>query len=239
MSAEKFVFKQFSIVQQGCAHKVGTDGVLIGAWAEAEGANFILDIGTGSGIISLMMAQKSPTAIIDAIDIEEGACLQAKENVAQSPWKERIRIHHCPLQKFELHPHRKYDLIITNPPFFVDSFKAPDEDRSHARHNDALPFPELIDGVLNLLTPQGKFYIILPTKEAGDFKNLAEKKHLHLIKRLRVKTKMINGSEKRHLMQFSLSPRSLHDYTLSIEKEGRHDYTEEYKKLTEEFYLHF
>lgn len=238
MSNPSFIFKQFTVFQHKGAHKVGTDAVLIGSWAQVEKARNILDIGTGTGIIALMMAQKS-NAHIDAIDIEQSSFEQAQENVARSRWHDRINVHHSSLQDFAKSKEAKYDVIITNPPYFVDSYKAPDEERSHARHNDTLPFADLVAGVKQLLSPEGKFYIILPTREALDFKNLAEKKGLHLVKRLRVKTKLINDTEKRHLMQFSFYSHPLTDQTLSIEKEGHHDYTDEYKLLTGDFYLNF
>jgi len=238
MPNESFIFKKFTVFQHKCAHKVGTDAVLIGAWAQADKAKSILDIGTGTGVIALMMAQKSK-AEIDALDIEQGSFEQAVENAAHSQWHSRIKIHHQSLQDFTKTCTHKYDLVITNPPYFVDSFKAPDEERNHARHNDALPFLDLIEGVKKILNADGKFYIILPTKEALDFKTMAEKKGLYLVKRLRVKTKLVNDAEKRHLMQFSFKQGSLVDQTLSIEKGNHHDYTDEYKLLTGDFYLHF
>jgi tRNA1Val (adenine37-N6)-methyltransferase len=238
MPSESFIFKKFTVFQHKSAHKVGTDAVLIGAWAQAAKAKRILDIGTGTGIIALMMAQKS-NAEIDAIDIEKSSYEQAEENASHSHWHARIKVHHASLQDFIKHTGKKYDIIITNPPYFVDSYKAPDEERKHARHNDTLSFADLVEGVKKLLSDTGKFYIILPTKEAIDFKALAEKKGLFLAKRLRVKTKLVNDTEKRHLMQFGFASVPLVDQTLSIEKEGRHDYTDEYKLLTGDFYLHF
>lgn len=238
MPNQSFVFKKFTVFQHKCAHKVGTDAVLIGAWAKVEKARFILDIGTGTGVIALMMAQKSH-AQIDAIDIEQSSYEQAHENAGHSAWHDRIKVHHSSLQDFIKKTSHKYDVIISNPPYFVDSFKAPDEERNHARHNDTLPFMDLIEGVKQLMHPEGKFYIILPTKEAQDFKILAEKKGLFLVKRLRVKTKLLNDAEKRHLMQFSFNASTLQDQTLSIEKGHHHDYTDEYKLLTGDFYLHF
>ena len=238
MSQQTFVFKKFNVHQSKCAHKVGTDGVLIGAWAEVGAAKNILDIGTGTGIIALMAAQKSH-AQIDAIDIERGSYEQAMENAEHSLWANRIKVYHTTLQDFAKTVHKKYDTVITNPPYFVDSSKAPDEERSHARHTDLLPFKELIRGVFSILNTAGKFYIILPTKEALDFKALAEKEDLHLVKLLRVKTKSTNDVEKRHIMMFMFSKEPLIQETISIENEGRHNYTDEYKKLTSDFYLHF
>jgi len=238
MPNQAFVFKKFTVFQHHCAHKVGTDAVLIGAWAQVENARSILDIGTGTGIIALMMAQKSQ-AHIDAIDIEQSSYTQACENAKYSSWPGRIDIRHASLQDYVKKCDKKFDVIITNPPYFVDSFKAPDEERSHARHNDTLPFKDLVEGVKDLLQPNGKFYIILPTKEAGDFKTIAEKKGLHLLKRMRVRRNLFNDTEKRHMMQFSFKTGALQDLTMSIEKDVHHDYTDEYKLLTSDFYLHF
>src|ERR1700745_3451644 len=144
MPGESFVFKKFTIFQRDSAHKVGTDAVLLGAWAQVEKARSILDIGTGTGIIALMMAQKS-TAHIEAIDIEQSSYKQACENVKHSSWQERINVTQTSLQDYVKANDKKFDVIITNPPYFVDSYKAPDEERSHARHNDTLPFVDLIE----------------------------------------------------------------------------------------------
>jgi tRNA1Val (adenine37-N6)-methyltransferase len=238
MSQQTFVFKKFSIHQHKCAHKVGTDAVLIGSWAEVSKANSILDIGTGTGIIALMMAQKS-NAQIDALDIEQGSFEQATENAQHSIWAKRIQVYQTSLQDFAKNTDKKYDVIITNPPYFVDSSKAPDEERNHARHTDTLTFTELIVGAKKMLNDKGMLYIILPTKEAIDFKALAEKNNLHLVKLLRVKTKSTNDLEKRHIMLFKFTTEVFSEQILSIENEGRHNYTEEYKKLTGDFYLHF
>ena len=238
MSQQTFVFKQFSIHQYKSAHKVGTDAVLIGSWAEVSKAKTILDIGTGTGIIALMMAQKSE-AQIDAIDIEQGSFEQAEENASHSIWANRVKVYQYSLQDFAKTAHKKYDVIITNPPYFVDSSKAPDEERSHARHTDTLSFSELIAGVKSLLNETGIFYIILPTKEALDFKHLAEKNGLYLIKLLRIKTKSTSEVEKRHIMLFKHKAENLSEECLSIEHEGRHNYTDEYKNLTKDFYIHF
>jgi tRNA1Val (adenine37-N6)-methyltransferase len=238
MSQQTFVFKKFSIHQHKSAHKVGTDAVLIGSWAEVSKANTILDIGTGTGIIALMMAQKS-NAQIDAIDIEQGSFEQAAENAEHSIWANRIKVYQKSLQDFAASIDKKYDVIITNPPYFVDSSKAPDEERSHARHTDTLNFTDLIAGAKKLLNDKGMLYIILPTKEAIDFKALAEKSSLYLVKLLRVKTKSSNDLEKRHIMLFKFTKEPLTEQILSIEHEGRHNYTKEYKKLTGDFYIHF
>jgi tRNA1Val (adenine37-N6)-methyltransferase len=238
MSGETFVFKQFIIHQDKCPMKVGTDAVLLGSWINAEKANKILDIGTGTGILSIMLAQKS-NAFIDAIDIDKLAIEQAIENVNLCRWKSKISVIHSSLQEFYLSNKNKYDLIVSNPPYFIDSFKSPEEGRTLARHNDFLPFQDLIDGVCNLLSSYGFFYVILPTREANLFCNLAEKNKLKLASLLRVKTKSDNDIEKRHLMKFEFNPSNFEEKIICIEKDGRHNYHEDYIELTKDYYINF
>lgn len=237
MSNQTFAFKQFKIVQDKCAMKVGTDAVLLGSWVNASNAKTILDIGTGTGIIALMLAQKSP-ARIDAIDIDLNAYIQATENVNDCNWKDRIEVHHISLQQFAKESDHKYDLIVSNPPYFVDSSKASEESRTNARHTDQLPFKDLLDGVLKLLSPTGKFYVILPTKESELFKEAAEKNKLFLTKATRIITRT-DKPEKRLLMRFEFIQRAFSEDSITIEKDERHSYTDEYKELTKDYYLAF
>jgi tRNA1Val (adenine37-N6)-methyltransferase len=218
--------------------KVGTDAVLLGAWIQPQTAQRILDIGTGTGILAIMLAQKS-TALIDAIDIDVEALEQARENADFCKWRDRIQLTHASLQQFSKATTSRYDLIVSNPPYFIDSSKPPEEGRTLARHNDFLPFNELIEGVAKLLTPNGKFFVILPNKEAVILKELAEKQGLKLSKLLRVRTKQDKATEKRHIMQFEFNPTSFSEDSIVIEKEGRHEYTDEYKELTKDYYIHF
>jgi tRNA1Val (adenine37-N6)-methyltransferase len=238
MPNTSFAFKQFLIKQDKCAMKVGTDAVLLGAWVLPNGSKNILDIGTGTGVISLMLAQKTQAKII-AIDIDEDAFEQSRQNVLESKFSNQIEVIHSSLQEFSKSSTQKFDLIVTNPPFFEQSLKSSDEQRSHARHADILPFDELIDGVLLLLEPKGKFNLILPTLEALKFRLLAEKKGLNLSKLLRVKSRVDKDVEKRHLMQFEFKPSEFSENTIAIELEERHQYTEEYKELTKDYYLNF
>ena len=238
MSQETFVLKQFSINQDKCPMKIGTDAVLLGSWVTPTNEKRILDVGTGTGILALMLAQKS-TAHIDAIDIDITAVEQAKENVEFCKWRDRLVVTHATIQQYSKQVNYKYDLIVTNPPYFTDSSKPPEEGRTLARHNDYLPFNELIESVIKLLEPKGKFFLILPTKEAGIFKELAEKKGLKLSKLLRVRTRQDKETEKRHMMQFEFFPSSFSESTIIIEKDARHEYTDEYKELTKEYYINF
>ncbi len=238
MSSQEFVFKQFKILQDKCAMKVGTDAVLLGSWVNASNAEAILDIGTGTGIIALMLAQKS-TAVIDAIDIDKNAFMQAAENAAECRWKNRINTYHVSLQQYSSGCSRCYDLIVSNPPYFVDSSKALEESRTNARHTDQLPFVDLLNGVLNLLKESGKFYVILPTKESQQFRELAEEQKLFLTKLTRVITRT-DRPEKRLLMKFEFNcPKTIDEDCIIIEKDERHSYTDEYKELTKDYYLGF
>lgn len=237
MSNQTFAFKQFKINQDKCAMKVGTDAVLLGSWVNSSNAKTILDIGTGTGIIALMLAQKSG-ARIDAIDIDMSAYVQATENVNNCDWKDRIEVHHISLQQFAKESDHKYDLIVSNPPYFIDSSKALEESRTNARHTDQLPFNELLDGVLKLLNPAGKFYVILPTKESEQFREEAEKHKLFLTKLTRVITRT-DKPEKRLMMRFEFIQRAFSESSITIEKDERHSYTDEYKDLTKDYYLAF
>ena len=158
MGNSVFIFKEFAVKQDACAMKVGTDGVLLGAWA--RGGSRVLDIGTGTGLIALMMAQRFPEAEIEAIDIAEAACLQAKENVANSVFARRVRVVRAALQQY-VGP-KSFDCIVSNPPFFVDSLHNPDALRSMARHTSTLSYRELFAGVGRLLVPEGRFSAIIP-----------------------------------------------------------------------------
>ena len=237
MSSHEFVFKHFKILQDKCAMKVGTDAVLLGAWVNASKAKSILDIGTGTGIIALMLAQKS-TAKIDAIDIDNNSYQQAIENVNNCKWKDRVQVYNTSLQQYISVCKHKYDLIVSNPPYFVDSSKAIEEARTNARHTDQLPFDDLLNGVLILLSPEGSFYVILPIKESHYFIEAAEKRELYLTKLTRVITRT-DKPEKRLLMKFEFSKKPVEETVITIEKDERHNYTDEYKELTKDYYLSF
>src|SRR5436190_2085315 len=203
MKVSPFRFKFFTVHQDKCAMKVGTDAVLLGAWVNPENAKLILDIGSGSGIISLMLAQKSLSEI-HAIDIEENAFEQARENFLISPWYNRLKPFHQSFQEFSESTKNKYDLIVSNPPYFQHASKSPEELRSFARHNDQLTFEELICGVKKVLSETGKFCVILPYKEGMDFMDLAMKKGLFCNHLMKVRTKA-EGQEKRVMMEFHSS----------------------------------
>ncbi len=234
----EFTFKQFRVSQEKCAMKVGTDAVLIGSWADVSNAQRILDVGTGSGVIALMMAQRSEAGI-EAVEIDKNSCEEAVKNILQSKWKDRVIVHHGPFQDFADAKPGTFDLIVSNPPFFIDSSKASLIGRTTARHTDLLSYKELIEGVNKILHPDGKFCLILPLKEGEMFMDFAKEQKLHLTKLTRVRTTHEKATNKRLLMQYQKKPTCFKEDTLIIEKGERHTYTDEYKELTKEFYLNF
>ncbi len=169
-----FKYKQFTVYQDQCAMKVCTDSSLFGALIDSKQAKNILDIGTGTGVLSLMQAQKS-TASITAVEIEENAAKQAASNFIASPWNERLELVLEPIQDFSKKHNTQFDLIISNPPFFKDNFKSPNASVNMARHDALLPQDELLDSVLKLLTNNGAFWLLLPEYEFDRFEKLSDK----------------------------------------------------------------
>lgn len=214
--------------------KVGTDGVLLGAWANFNNGN-ILDVGTGTGLIALMAAQRNKNTIIDALDVETLAVQQSKANFLKAPWKERLNVFHVALQGFN--PNKQYDSIVANPPFFNNSYRAEKSNRNIARQSELLTFEELLFHSSRLLKKSGNFSVVLPYPTEG-FEKLAEKYQLY------VKTKTIvypnlKRPAKRVLLEFVKQKTEPIYNKLTIEKLQRHDYTCEYKTLTKDFYLNF
>lgn len=227
-----FRFKQFEIEQDRCAMKVGTDGVLLGAWA--QGGRRILDIGSGTGLISLMMAQRFPEAEVVGIDMDADACGQAKENVMASPFRDRVEIECCRLQDFGADG--TFDAIVSNPPFFVDSLKNPDSKRTMARHTDSLPFRDLFAGVKRLLSDDGVFSAIVPVEVVEQFVAESCMLGFYLIRKCGVKT-VERKQPKRFMLSFAkhrISPYEEHVETMMDSQGNRSEW---YKKITEEFYL--
>lgn len=214
--------------------KVGTDGVLLGAWADLGRADSILDIGCGTGLISLMAAQRNAHAIIDAIEIDPEATRQAKENTQISPWNNRINVYNTSL--FDFVPNKQYDSIVCNPPFFINSTKAPDTGRTLARHNDSLPHRELIIKTVSLLKKNGNFCVILPPNEADLFIRHAADCQLYPQRITHIRPTP-NQDAKRQLIKFIFEKCDLISDHLIVEL-TRHQYSEDYIRLTHDFYLH-
>jgi len=235
--SKPFRFKQFAIFHDECAMKVGTDGVLIGAWADVAKASSILDIGTGTGLIAIMAAQKNEFAQIYGIDIDESAYFQALKNVNLCPWKERIGVKKIALQDFQnQNGENSFDAIITNPPYFVAGTKAPVQKRHIARHVAMLPHVELLKSVEILLSENGKFSIILPYQEGNNFQKLATEFSLYLTRICEVRSKKGKPVE-RLLMEFKKEEIPIIRKELIIQYEARNSWTPDYIELTKAFYL--
>jgi tRNA1Val (adenine37-N6)-methyltransferase len=232
-----FTFKQFTIEQDNCAMKVGTDGVLLGAWSPIPKNTFsVLDIGAGTGLLSLILAQRTEAEQIDAIEIDEKAYEQCVENFENSKWADRLFCYHAGLDEFlEEMEDESFDLIISNPPFYTDDYKSENKSRDLARFEDALPFDELIESAANLLSEFGIFSVIIPFKEEDKFIALAKEFQLFPFKITRVKGTP-TSEIKRSLLAFTWDEQITITDELVIEIE-RHQYTPEYIELTKEFYL--
>ena len=232
-----FKFKKFSINQDNCAMKVGTDAVLLGAWCPIDNnPKTILDIGTGTGILALMLAQRTAAAQIDALDIDENAFEQATENFDNSDYFDRLYCFHAGLDEFVDNPEDEYDIIISNPPFYSEDFKSDNSSRNQARFQDAMPFQELIEAADLLLSENGIFTVIIPFKEEQNFIAIANDFELYPIKITRVR-----GLEStpiiRSLLAFKRFEMPVLVANELIIEIARHQYTEEYIELTKDFYL--
>lgn len=303
MANPYFSFKQFTVWQEHAAMRVGTDGVLLGAWcnvasgvsvvipdastdrrqpenvcpadpsqildssnrdqtvwddhvqdereksvcgaqngadAETKKVGRVLDIGSGTGVIALMVAQRTSNAQIDAVEPDSGSCEDALRNFAESPWADRLHLHDVTLQEYVSRYAEKvqYDLIVSNPPYFVDSLKAPDPVRNAVRHAVSLPFEELLDGVKALLAEHGRFAVILPVTEGVLLEKLALERSLHCVRKCLVQTKP-GVPPKRVMMEFGRKSVPLRSDLLIMETERQQEFTEEYRRLTRDFYLKF
>ena len=238
-----FQFKQFTIHQDRTAMKVGTDGVLLGAWAPiAPQATRLLDIGTGTGLIALMLAQRLEQRLphIDAIDIDQSSIEQAAENIVNSPFAKYITTYHSSLQ--DHNPEAKYDAIVCNPPYFVASLKCPDAQRTQARHTDSLSFNDLLQHSARLLNDGGSLSVVLPVNEGNQLIELAPKYGFSLTHLTKVHPTP-TAPPKRLLLQFVIRNSQLNHSSLLISHSSltielaRHQYTPEYISLTRDFYL--
>lgn len=239
MKNKPFHFKKFTIHQDKTAMKIGTDGILLGAWCSLEvNPNKILDVGSGTGVISLMLAQRSNSIIIDSVEIENDAYEQSVENFERSDWADRLFCYHSSFNDFanELKEEGEtYDLIVSNPPFYTDKIEKVNRARSKARSTSSLSFVELIIGVSKILSKQGSFTTIIPFKEEIKFIETAKQNNLFLNKICRVKGNNISDI-KRTLLTFSFYKTQLNKNNLTIET-SRHLYTDEYINITKDFYI--
>jgi len=235
MANNYFSFKQFTICQDKSAFKVGTDGVLLGAYADLEGVSNILEIGSGSGLISIMLAQRC-NATITAIEPDQDSYNQCCENVTRTDWSSRIKVVHTELRNFNPHA-EKYDLIVTNPPYFCDSLKSPDPRKSAARHNDSLSSAEILEGAGRLSIENGRMVLIMPYVEGNIFIAEACKYGFFCNNILRIRP-LPESNVRRLILTFSRTRKSPVEKFLTIEH-GRHQFTADYINLTKDFYLKF
>lgn len=241
--SKPFKFKQFSIAQDRCAMKIGTDGVLLGAWTSLDNNPYsIFDIGAGTGIIALMLAQRSAADTIEGIELDDAAFEQCTENFETSIWADRLFCFHAGFDEFvdeyatdDIDTDELYDLIVSNPPFYAEAVPSGNEARDNARQNSSLPFDELISGVSKLLAKNGLFSTIIPFKEEENFIALAATFQLFPKRITRVKGNA-TAEIKRSLLEFQQAIIPVETTELIIEEE-RHQYTKDYIDLTKDFYL--
>ncbi|TAJ12175.1 methyltransferase domain-containing protein [Marinilabiliaceae bacterium JC017] len=237
MASNYFRFKQFTVIQNKAAMKVGTDGVLLGSWVDVESVERVLDIGTGTGLIALMIAQRNSTCIVDAIDIDGCACMQAYENCKMSIWGRRLNVFNFDLQRFSNTQTGKYDLIVCNPPFFSNSFASEDKQRNIARHNDTLPFDDLFYCVSRILEVTGRFAIVAPIESEELLISFANGNGLFVNRRMRMMP-VPDKSHKRVFMEFGrFKNQEFMEEEIVVEEFGRHRYSKDYIGLTGDFYL--
>jgi len=233
---QAFNFKQFSIQQENAAMKIGTDGILLGAWADTSNSNYIIDIGTGTGVIAIMQCQKNTSALVDAVEISNEACIDAKQNIKNSPWKDRIDLHESSIQK--LISNKKYDHIISNPPFFINSLNPEDIERKKARHTTHLSYVDILGFATKNLSNKGKVSLILPVEDGEKCILISNKFELWVSRKCFVQPKA-HKKPHRLLLEFTNEKTKVSENNLIIENKERHDYTEEYKAITKDFYTIF
>lgn len=229
-----FDFKQFSIDDSRCGMKVGTDGVLLGAWTDTAGMTEILDAGTGSGLIALMLAQRSTEARITGVELDADACLDARDNAAASPWADRIEIVNADFNTFTAG--RKFDLIVSNPPFFTEKLQSPDPGRASARHEGGFGVESLIANAPALLSDNGSLSFIAPSQRDSEIEFLTELARLHLKRRCHVSSTE-RKAPMRTLWQLSVKPCGMPETTTLAIRTSDGQLTEPYKALTSSFYL--
>ena len=231
-----FHFKEFKIDQSDCAMKVNTDGVLLAALIQSENPKKILDIGTGTGLIALMLAQRFSAATIDAVEIDQKAANRAGENFSESPFSDRLKSFHSSIEDFFIKNSELYDLIVSNPPFYSEDYRSENQQRDLARFQEAMPFEDLIDAAALLLSENGIFSVIIPYKVEERFIDLCAEVELFPIKVTRVK-----GSHKTPIVR-SLLAFKRYELAVLVADElvieiNRHEYTDDYIELTNAFYL--
>ncbi len=235
MPREKvFRFKQFSVLNHKSAMKVGTDGVLLGAWADVNEAQSVLDVGTGTGLIALMLAQRCMAEIV-GIEIEPNAAEEAQINFYESPWNDRLRVEMIDFVEYADTCTSQFDVIVSNPPYFVNSLECDDEKRQKARHTSSLSYENLISGAVSLLNDNGHLCLITPSDVENLIENIVTKNKCYIINKVYV-CPIVGGEAKRILWKISKTEEKCETSRLEIEK-ARHEYTDDYISLTKDYYL--
>ncbi|MFA8299639.1 MAG: tRNA1(Val) (adenine(37)-N6)-methyltransferase [Hyphomicrobiales bacterium] len=233
--SKPFHLKTFSICDDISTMKVGTDSILLGSWIGGNHYNNILDIGCGCGILSMMMADKFKDALVSAIDIDTASVKQCRENAIACNFSDRLEVYREDVRIFASNVMNKFDLIVSNPPFFIDSLKTGNLQRDRARHTDTLSYSELIDSANSLLLPHGKFFVVLPFNEGHDFINLAQQRGFYNSKTLNIITKVGKGVS-RLLIELGKSPKAHHEDTLILRDEANKP-TSDYIRITQNYYI--
>jgi tRNA1Val (adenine37-N6)-methyltransferase len=237
MSTPYFHFKRFTVWHDRCAMKVGTDGTLLGAWVHVSSCRNVLDVGTGTGLIALMIAQRNEYARIDGLEIDSSACAQAAENVAASPFAQQIRIlPPAPFHDYARTAGKTYDLILSNPPYFIRSLQCPEAGRRMARHDDTLSAFSLVTECSPLLTPEGRMALILPFQQQDEFLRLAHDCGFHCIRHTNV-VPVEGARPKRVLIELSPQPQPYAEAGTLVLEHTQHRRTQAYLDLMRDFYL--
>ncbi len=237
MANSYFQFKKFMIHQENCGMKVSTDAMVLGALASHDKMDSILDVGTGTGVVALMLAQRFTSSEIHAVEIDKAAYDQASANIADSPWKSRITPYHHPFQDFANQSADFFDLIVSNPPYFPAHLQSKDQQRNLALHNDALPFDDLLKGVAKLLVPQGKFWVILPERQMQDLEIIASHFDLYANESVELRDRP-SAQVLRVIQSFSFQAVKTKRKTLCI-READLSFSADYRKLLADFLLAF
>lgn len=237
MKDAAFRFKQFTVQQDRCGMKISTDGVVLGAFAGRGNPKNILDIGAGTGVVSLMLAQRFPEAMITGIEIDKDASEQASENVLQSPWSNRVRIINQSLQEFQKQHGDKFDLIVSNPPYFPKHLPSTDQKRNLALHNDSLTFGELAKGILKLMKHDGYFWLILPPEQMGSINKIFDFLGINIVEKLNLRDKQKKNII-RIIQAFTYSKVEIKKTDIHIKDEAG-KYSKDYSDLLNEFLIIF
>ncbi len=230
-----FRFKQFSMHHHQSTMKIGTDAVLLGISTDVSQAQRVLDVGTGSGILALLVASRTKTAWIDGVEIDKASCIEAGQNFTASPFSQRLQIIHNDFTRFSQQPQAKYDLIISNPPFFIHDLISKNRQKTLARHAQSLPYDQLLEGVVRLLSPQGIFSVVLPYYQSRQFITLAAQQNLLLQKEMLIFPKACKEPNRANLQLGFVKKPVIRDKFIIRNEEGR--FTKEYLKKVDEYYI--